>query len=659
MVNPNLDAGFPVILGVLSDNDEDLGHAMVCDGYGYNSSTLYHHLNMGWGGYDDAWYNLPYIDVTDYEFNIVDTCIYNIFKNGSGEIISGRVTDTLGNPIENATVTAQNGLDTYEDLTDENGIYAIAKIPSNSTYSVMVTDPGNAFVSWELDTGTSTSNRKTSGNRWQINFKNTEDNFNDNQKASMWKLYQTDSDNCWVDETNQQLQLRATGTAGDVSAFYQSRSWMLDSTQDFSMKIDYFYDPPDTWNEGGVILKLNSDTNQYVSISALCYEDSMYFGYDDSDVNVTLENRSNESGTLYISYDALSDALYLSETGYGSGNALWTSGGLLQGEWSGVPLHVSIGGDSNSLQLDAGDAYLDNFVVNSGTVIEKILVNKPNNSSQWARGDSYKIRWTTDSPSPKVKINLFKGNSKAAILKSSTANDGAWKWMVPDDLARGTDYRIKVACLEEKGVCGFSDYFEVLRPGDLYTPITVSAPNSSSVWQMGSAYPVQWSGGEPGTEVKILLFQGKSKAATITPSTANDGNLPSWTVPYNLSAGSDYRVKVLSCDYKYVRDFSDYFEIAVPAINVTVPKAGKEWERSSKYPIKWTGGKPSGNVKIKLLKGGGVVKTIAKSTVNDGLFRWTVPLTAALGDDYSVRVIYLPDSSLRDVSEVFSVIDSP
>jgi 5-hydroxyisourate hydrolase-like protein (transthyretin family) len=658
MVNPNLDAGYPVILGVLNDDDEDIGHAMVCDGYGYNSFTLYHHLNMGWGGGADAWYNLPDIYVDEsIEFNVVDSCIYNIFKRGSGEIISGRVTDTSNNPIENVVVTGQSGSNTYEDTTDENGIYALKKIPSNSTYLVIVSDLNNAFVNRKVATGNSISNRKTSGNRWLINFKNTEDNFNDNQKAPMWKLYQTDSNNCWIDETNQQLQLRATGSVGDISAFYQSRSWMLDSTKDFSMKVDYYYDPLDTWNEGAVVLRLNSDTNEYVSISVLCFEDSMYFGYDDSDGSVTWENRGNESGTLYISYDAPNDILYFSEIGYGSGNALWTSGDLLQGEWGGVPLHVSIGGDSNSVQLDAGDAFLDNFIVNSGTVIEKILVNKPNINSQWVRGNSYKIRWTTDSPSPDVTIMLFKGNSKAAILKSSTANDGVWKWTVPNDLARGTDYRIKVACIEDKGVCGFSDYFEVLRPGDLYTPITVSEPNSNSVWKMGSTYPIQWSGAEQGSKVKIKLHKGKNEVKIIRASTNNDGNV-SWNVPYSLSTGSNYKVKVISSDYSYVCDFSEKFEIAVPPINVTVPKSGKQWELGSKYPIKWTGGKPSENVKIRLLKGGSPVETITNSTVNDGLFKWMVPLTTDPGDDYSVRVIYLPDTTLRDASETFSVIDS-
>ena len=45
-VNANMDAKLPVFLGVAGDGS----HAVVCDGYGYNLSTPYHHLNLGWGG---------------------------------------------------------------------------------------------------------------------------------------------------------------------------------------------------------------------------------------------------------------------------------------------------------------------------------------------------------------------------------------------------------------------------------------------------------------------------------------------------------------------------------------------------------------------------------------------------------------------------------
>ena len=48
MINPNLDASYPAILGITDAVGG--GHEIIVDGYGYNVSTLYHHLNLGWGG---------------------------------------------------------------------------------------------------------------------------------------------------------------------------------------------------------------------------------------------------------------------------------------------------------------------------------------------------------------------------------------------------------------------------------------------------------------------------------------------------------------------------------------------------------------------------------------------------------------------------------
>ncbi len=77
MINPNLDAGGPVQLGIDGAHG---AHSIVCDGYGYNLSTLYHHLNLGWAGYDTAWYALPLIDpaLLSYTFTSVETVVYNV-----------------------------------------------------------------------------------------------------------------------------------------------------------------------------------------------------------------------------------------------------------------------------------------------------------------------------------------------------------------------------------------------------------------------------------------------------------------------------------------------------------------------------------------------------------------------------------------------------
>ena len=115
----NLDAGYPVLLGILSTSTGE-GHAIVADGYGYDDSTLYCHLNMGWSGSYDYWYALPNIGA-GHGFNTVESVIYNIFPTNTGQLVTGRVTDPYGNPMEGVEMATST---TGKQTTDANGIYA-------------------------------------------------------------------------------------------------------------------------------------------------------------------------------------------------------------------------------------------------------------------------------------------------------------------------------------------------------------------------------------------------------------------------------------------------------------------------------------------------------------------------------------------------------
>jgi len=173
MINPNLDAGLPILLGF---DGPPGGHCAVVDGYGYNLGTLYHHLNMGWGvvesNVDDVWYQLPLIYTADNgDFGNLEDCLYNIFTNGAGEIISGRVLDSIGNPIAGASITAQRiGGGFYSATTSANGIYAFAKVPSSSTYIITATNTGYFSMTGNFSTGLSSATSTNSGNVWGANF---------------------------------------------------------------------------------------------------------------------------------------------------------------------------------------------------------------------------------------------------------------------------------------------------------------------------------------------------------------------------------------------------------------------------------------------------------------------------------------------------------
>ncbi len=158
MVNPNLDAGRPVVLGLINSND---GHAVIADGYGYDNGTLYHHLNLGWGGSSDAWYNLPDIKTHGPHYTLVKGVVYNIYKTGYGEIISGRVTDRNGSPIAGATVSTGE----TSDVSDAHGIYALEKLMPRTTHTINAVKEGYYFSPLDVTVGRSEDGYHT-GNVW-------------------------------------------------------------------------------------------------------------------------------------------------------------------------------------------------------------------------------------------------------------------------------------------------------------------------------------------------------------------------------------------------------------------------------------------------------------------------------------------------------------
>lgn len=170
MMNADLDAALPVILGI---SGPGVAHAIVADGYGYTGATMYHHLNMGWTGLDDAWYQLPVIEGS-YNFNAITDCVYNVYPTGTGEIISGRITSLAGAPLDGVVVTAYQGASVIKQATtNSRGIYALKNLPSSASYRLAAVKSGYVFVDQMSSTGLSQDWNAVSGNKWGINFSAT------------------------------------------------------------------------------------------------------------------------------------------------------------------------------------------------------------------------------------------------------------------------------------------------------------------------------------------------------------------------------------------------------------------------------------------------------------------------------------------------------
>ena len=140
----NFDAGFPVLMGISGDG----GHAIVGDGYGYNGGTVYVHLNMGWSGQSDYWYNLPDIDTSNgYHFTVFDDLVFNIFptatRGAAQATLAGRVVDDSTNALAGAAVrvyAAGSATLVTNGMTTANGVYGFL-LPVG-TYDVEIEKAG-------------------------------------------------------------------------------------------------------------------------------------------------------------------------------------------------------------------------------------------------------------------------------------------------------------------------------------------------------------------------------------------------------------------------------------------------------------------------------------------------------------------------------------
>ncbi len=168
----NLDAGCPVLLCIVGGMG---GHAVVADGYGFSAEAdQYVHLNMGWQGQNDVWYILPKINVSDNPekftgFDSVLAVIYNVFPDETGEIVSGRVLDMDGNPVEGADVKIAYA-DSHEEYaattTSARGIYSF-KVPASTKYEL--TAAFGKYISAQVDVTVGDSTKSGSvGDQWGV-----------------------------------------------------------------------------------------------------------------------------------------------------------------------------------------------------------------------------------------------------------------------------------------------------------------------------------------------------------------------------------------------------------------------------------------------------------------------------------------------------------
>ncbi|MBD3195936.1 MAG: hypothetical protein GF317_12815 [Candidatus Lokiarchaeota archaeon] len=166
------------------------------------------------------------------------------------------------------------------------------------------------------------------------------------------------------------------------------------------------------------------------------------------------------------------------------------------------------------------------------------------------------INWTWKGDFKKVNIDLYTLDSGFLTrLGNNIDNNGSYEWLIPSDFETRSDYYIAIYNPLNCTPYDTSGKFTINN----FLSITVTNPNSLSIWNKTRTYEITWSSVGTIPYVDIYLVMGMNPFPIIT-NIPNDGQY-FWTIQDSYSPGSFYQIVVSKSGNMDIHGFSDYFTI--------------------------------------------------------------------------------------------------
>ena len=333
--------------------------------------------------------------------------------------------------------------------------------------------------------------------------------------------------------------------------------------------------------------------------------------------------------------------------------------------------------------FQAGGYYSEWYNNKAGQdIADVVTVTAPNTTStiNVVLNRSGGITGTVKNASGAGIQNVWVGiSSLDGAYLQSTPTDQSGKYTV-SGLPSGT---YKVNFNAPKGYR--SEWYNNKKTFDTATPVTVTEPKITSginaVLDPGGSIAGtvanEEGAGIANVDVQVVDLTGQWRSGARTgPNgsyTANGLAAGSYRVSFTPPAGNGYSIEWY--DNKASQDSATNVPVAVSStttgidavlqqggiVTVTSPNGGENWKVGTKWTIKWKyAGDIGENVKIELLRGDTVVKTIAPNAASStGSFIWKVPTALAYGDNYRIAVTGNAAISRTDLSDNSFAISGP
>ncbi|MFQ6092104.1 MAG: hypothetical protein ACE5OR_05395 [bacterium] len=213
-----------------------------------------------------------------------------------------------------------------------------------------------------------------------------------------------------------------------------------------------------------------------------------------------------------------------------------------------------------------------------------LTVLVPNGGEEWWIGYTYEVAWEVSGTVTSVAIDYSTdGGTSWSVVAESTANSGAWEWIVPPTpsslcLVRITDRLTGT-------VADTSDSFFAIAPAP---ELSLISPNGGELWVAGSDHDVLWSfSGSIDSVGMVYSFTGGDEWVLVVENTPNDGAY-TWTVPETPS--KECLGLIFDAANPGVADTSDSFFTIVPApkLSLLSPNGGEMLAAGSRHDILWS-----------------------------------------------------------------------
>jgi len=275
-------------------------------------------------------------------------------------------------------------------------------------------------------------------------------------------------------------------------------------------------------------------------------------------------------------------------------------------------------------------------------------------------GYTYPIRYITNAAN-NFDFDLYKGNNFVQTLYSNTTgflqfgSTYSINYKTPENstIVTGTDYRVKITSVVDENLFDFSDYFEYKNVDDYNFNITY--PTNNTIWQAGQTYTIQWTD-DVDELMTIMLYINNTNVSILDRSVP--GTSYQWTVPEGLSAGSNYRIKMLGDNNQSIKEWSDFFTIQnnnAVYIELFSPNLNDEWQAGSTQLVNWNDNLNTG-LDLQLFKGNANISTLKSNYTGNG-YVWILPEYLLTGSDYRIKAISSSDNSIFHFSDYFNVFN--